>query len=359
MTPLPRRRNANNTRTENMIDLRDVLAQGLTNPEAGWNMGSFGAIAEFHHVSGDPVPEQQAALMRVTDRGGVRIDRLDGVRPVAYETLSPRPHRWSQAVSLCLPADEAAMHQRGVLTELGPDLDALRPQNRGAVLFDMGLAQPQVDFCIRTQDAALLAVLRDMAGQSLFAPGNPAMAAILKAHPHRVALTRLGRVEVFQMIGGPDTGGTSPEGPHTHVLPKLLRAGRTHSANAPIPPGWVPCAGFHPENPVIDRMGADKAFDQDAFDAFQSLLAIWGPSDYREAKAAVWAALAAGHGPDMLAEPVTRTGRIGLRNGLRQWRRMQGESPLLDHWISHFDSVAAPSGEAPDEEDENPGHSPQ
>lgn len=55
----------------------------------------------------------------------------------------------------------------------------------------------------------------------------------------------------------------------------------------------------------------------------------------------------------MLAEPVTRTGRIGLGNGLRQWRRMHWESPLLDHWFNHFDAVAAPSGEAPDE-----GHAP-
>ena len=29
--------------------------------------------------------------------------------------------------------------------------------------------------------------------------------------------------------------GKSPEGPHTHVLPKLLRSGRTHPATEPIP----------------------------------------------------------------------------------------------------------------------------
>lgn len=342
-----------------MTDLHATLAQGLQDPEAGWNMGSFGAIAEFHHVSGDPQPAPQAGLMQVTDRGGVRIDRLEGVRPVAYETLSPRAHRWSQAVALCLPADAALMHQRDVLTELGPDQDALRVQDRMGVLFDMGLAQPQVDFCIRTQDADLLAVLRAHAGQSLMAPGNPAMAAILRAHPHRVALTRLGRVEVYQMIGGPDTGGVSPEGPHTHVLPKLLRAGRTHSANAPIPAGWLPCAGFHPQNPVIDRLGADTDFDRAAFDAFQRLLQSWGPADYLEAKATLWAALSAGAAPDTIAAPATRTGRIGLRNGLRQWRRLHGETPLLAAWASHFDAVAAPADEAPDEEDENPGHAPQ
>lgn len=146
-----------------MLDLGDVLESGLQQSEAGWNMGSFGAIAEFHHVGDEASPTQTAPLMQVTARCGMRIERLEGVRPVAYETLSPRAHRWSQAVSLCLPETEALMHRRDVLTEIGPDDAALREEDRGAVLFDMGLAQPQVDFCIRTTDAELLAVLRQNA----------------------------------------------------------------------------------------------------------------------------------------------------------------------------------------------------
>ncbi|MGC8201930.1 DUF6925 family protein [Aliiroseovarius sp. PTFE2010] len=335
-----------------MLNLEDVLANGLQHPEAGWNMGSFGAIAEFHHVGDEVPPQHSEPLTQVTARGGVRIERLEGVRPVAYETLSPRAHRWSQAVSLCLPEGDAMMHRRDVLTELGPDDEALRDDDRGAILFDMGLAQPQVDFCIRTNDKDLLAILRENAGRSLMEHGNPAMPAILKAHPHRVALTKIGRLEVFQMIGGPDTGGVSPEGPHTHVLPKLLRAGRTHSANTPIPEGWVPCAGFHPENPVFDRMGQDKDFNRKAFDAFQTLLQAWGPDDYLAAKANCWAALEKGQEPDGVAEPASRTGRAGLRNGLRQWRRLHADSALLDRWSVAFDASTMPD----EAEDENPGH---
>lgn len=86
------------------------------------------------------------------------------------------------------------------------------------------------------------------------------MSAILAAHPHRVALTNIGRVEVFQKIGGPDTGGVSPPGPHTHLLPKLLRTGRTHSANTPIPEDLLPLGALHPGNPVIGPMGEEKDF---------------------------------------------------------------------------------------------------
>ncbi|MEM6577373.1 MAG: hypothetical protein AAF678_02695 [Pseudomonadota bacterium] len=333
-----------------MLQLETVLRDGLGDPDAGWNMGSFGAIAEFHHVAGDPDPGPVVDLIQGSDRGAIRIDTLDGVRPVAYETLSPKSHRWTQAISLCLPEDKAGMHRRRVLTELGPDDEAIRPQDRGAVLFDMGLAQPQVDFCIRTADPDLLNVLRAGEGRSLFDHDNPALGAILKAHPHRVALTRLGRVEVYQMIGGPDTGGVSPEGPHTHVLPKLLRADRTHSANTPIPEGWVPCCGFHPKSPVMGRLGEDKDFDALAFEAFQTLLKTWGPDGYARQKQEVWAALRAGMGPETWDEPKTRVARAGLRNAIRQWRRQHGDSALLKAWTRAFDK-----GDT-DADAENPGH---
>ncbi|QBF30193.1 hypothetical protein [Thalassococcus sp. S3] len=333
-----------------MLDLFQVARGRLDDPETGWNMGSFGAIAEFHHVAGDPPPTVTGDLSRITARGGIRLDTLTDVRPVAFETLSPKPHRWSQAVALCLPEDAALMSRRDNLTELGPDTKALRPEDQGAVLFDMGLAQPQVDFCIRTSDPKLLSVLREAEGKSLFEKGNPAMGAILATHPHRVALTRVGRVEVYQLIGGPDTGGKSPEGPHTHVLPKLLRAERTHSANAPIPEGWVPCASFHPGSPVFDRMGADKDFDAEAFAAFQDLLRLWGIAEYNTAKDAAWAALRAGENAESHREPDTRLGRAALRNAIRQWRRENGDASLVRAWAERFDRSTHET------EDDNPGH---
>lgn len=333
-----------------MLEVAKVVEAALNDAETGWNMGSFGVIAEFHHVMGDGPATQVGTLARFTERGGVRIDSLEGVRPIAYETLSPKPHRWAHAVALCLPEPEAAMSRRNTLTEIGPDTGALREGDRGAILFDMGLAQPQVDFFIRTDDADLLCALRAAEGRSLFEHGNPAMAAILAAHPHRVALTRLGRVEVFQKIGGPDTGGVSPEGPHTHVLPKLLRAGRTHSANVPIPEGWLPCAAFHPCSPVAGRMGEDKDFDPDAFGAFQILLDAWGVEDYVTAKRDAWATLEAGHGPETHAEPSSRVGRAGLRNAIRQWRRQGGDEALVGAWASAFDRDLSET------EDEARGH---
>ncbi|MEO0567790.1 MAG: hypothetical protein AAF066_08665 [Pseudomonadota bacterium] len=333
-----------------MLHLESVLRDGLNDPDAGWNMGSLGAIAEFHHVSGDPPAPAVQNLQQRISRGAIRIETLEGVKPVAYETASSRSDRWLQGVALCLPEDQARMNERDALTELGPDTGAIREEDQSSVLFDMGLGQQQLDFCIRTDDPELLGTLRAQEGRSLFDLDNPAMGAILHAHPHRVALTRLGRVEVYQMIGGADTGGKSPEGPHTHVLPRLLRVKRTHAASTPIPDGWTPCCGFHPKSPMMGRLGEEKNFDTAAFDAFQSLLNEWGPTGYVVKKKDVWAALEQSEEPKDIKSRYSLTERSGLRNAIRQWRRLNGDSKIVAMWAQEFDQ-----GEQ-DTEEENPGH---
>ncbi|WP_127109974.1 DUF6925 family protein [Pararhodobacter zhoushanensis] len=325
----------------NLTATLSLLDRHLADPATGWSMGSFGAIAEFRHDPGERA--QTGPLMRVTARGGVQLSLPPELQPVACETLSPRAGLWGQALMLCLPTDLSAMSRRAGLTELGPDRAALRPQDRDAVLFDMGLAQPQVDFCIRTADPALLTTLRAAAGHSLMTPGNPAMAAILAAHPHRIALTRLGRVEVFQKIGGPDTGGVSPAGPHTHVLPQLLRAGRTHSANQAIPAGLVPCAGLYPAGPFTTGEGREKPYDPEAARAWAWLYERFGPADLVLLKAELMQHLRAGVSPDVLILPDGREQRRALRVGLRQAARdAELDEALVRAWaLAHDGGVEA------------------
>ena len=90
---------------------------------------------------------------------------------------------------------------------------------------------------MRIGDPDLAARLREHTGRAVFEHGNPAMGMILAANPPRVFISRLGRIEVYQPI--PPPSGKSPEGPHTHVLPKLLRAA------GPIPPpSRFPTVGY-------------------------------------------------------------------------------------------------------------------
>lgn len=336
-------------------DLMGALRRGLADWQTGWSIGTFGAIAEFHQDEGETaVVDRPDRLERATNRGAIRLLPHADLRTIAYEALSPRPHRWIQGVALCLPAETARRKVRTVVTELGPDEDAIRPEDRSAILFDMGLGAAQIDFCVRTRNPELLAALREAAGQPINA--THVMLAILKAHPHRVAISHLGRCEVYQKIGGPDTGGVSPPGPHTHVLPKLLATGRTHSANTPIPDGLVPCGFMHPGNPVIGQLGEDRVFDPALFASFEAMLAAWGPAEYIAAKRQVWALLDEGALPAALAPPTSRLARTGVRNALRQRARIvEGDakrSALVAAWRAAHDGAAAPT----EADDESPGH---
>lgn len=343
-----------------MNDLAQLLRGHLSDWCSGWSMGTFGAIAEFHQDEGEvAVVDQPSDLMRATRRGGIRLkpEWIGELVPVAYETLSPKRHRWSQAVALCLPQDKARRKARTVLTELGPDDNAIRGIDRTGILFDMGLGLPQCDFCIRTSEPKLLTELRTNLGRSVFDLANPAMGAILKMHPHRVALTNIGRVEVYQKIGGPDTG-VSPPGPHTHVLPKLLTGERTHSANAPIPDGLLPLGHLHPGNPVVGAMGEERAFDPALFEAFQSLLRAYGLKEIIAAKDGVLAALADGTPPESAPATKGRFERAAMRLALRQQkvRAIAADDAArlsqIDIWIERHD----PQAQSDQEDDDAPGH---
>jgi hypothetical protein len=321
---------------ENHQELEALLETHLRDWNTGWSVGSFGALAEFHQAAQERTL-MAAPLLQATARGAIRIERTHGVTPIAWEALSANPARWQHGVALCLPDAEATMSGRTVLTELGPDTAAILAADRESLLFDMGLGQRNVDFCVRTADPELIAVLRSAVEQNVLDAANPAMAAILKAHPHRVAISGIGRCEVFQKIGGPETDGVSPTGPHTHVLPKLMAAGRTHSANTPIADGLIPAMMIHPGNPVVTGLGMPRDFDRELYDAFQTLLSKWAPAGYMETKRRVWSAVRAGSPPEAEAAAADRISRAARRIALRQFTHLSPGTAALTKWLSAHD----------------------
>lgn len=328
--------------------LAALVHEMLADTGAGWNIGTFGALAEFHHVAGDPAP--LVTLLPgggevVTARGAMRVELPAGVLAIAYEGLAKDPRAWAHGLSFCLREGFAGMGGRAVLTELGTDREALREADRGARLFDVGVGAAHVDFCVRTEDAELAARLRQAAGQSILGAGHPAMAAIIARSPHRVALSRLGRVEVYQPIpSGP--GARAPVGPHTHLLPQLLRAGRSHSANMPIPDGWMPTLNLHPASPIADSLGHPRAFDADAHAAFQALLRRYAPPGVTAEKDRIIRAVRTGGSPLLYPPAKTRTERMAARVALRQMLHTHPDVPRLAEWLALFDRGAErPEGE--------------
>lgn len=237
------------------------------------------------------------------------------------------------------------MNRRIALTEIGNDADALRGEDRDGVLFDLGLGSRQVDVCIRSADLKTVAALRACAGRSIFAPGNEAMRIILAANPHRVFISRVGRAEVFQPIPPPD--GQSPDGPHTHLLPKLLARGRTHAAAEPLPEGWIPCAHVYAPHPLRDQFGRAHAFRRDRHEAFQVLLARYGVTELVALKRHIVESIMAGRGPSADPVPSNRFARATVRVTLRQLQTLGQPSPTLAVWLAEDERGLAADLEDP------------
>ena len=325
-------------------DLMTFLGDHIADPETAWSLGSFGAIAEFtRDAEAATLHRGDREISVVTARGGLRLAAHEKLRPVASE--SPTAESWGHRVALCLPEHAAAMSRRKNLTEIGADTEALRDEDRGGVLFDLGLNALQVDACIRTNNSAVIEALRHHAGKSIFDPGSGAMGLILASNPHRVFVSPIGRVEVFQPIPPPD--GKSPDGPHTHVLPKLLTHHRTHPATEPVPPGLVPCAHFYPPHPMRDGSGRSHAFQGSRHTRFQNLMLRYGDPDSVALKRRVIYSVMAGRGPHEIEIGGSRFARATIRVTLRQLQASQTSSVVLGSWLSAYDRTERSEAEDP------------
>jgi hypothetical protein len=234
------------------------------------------------------------------------------------------------------------MNRRTVLTELDADREALRPEHRGSILFDLGLGALQADLCVRFDDLDTVTRLRRHCGRSLFDPANPAMDLLLEANPHRVFISRIGRIEVYQPI--PPASGKSPDGPHTHVLPKLLKSGRTHAATEPIQEGWTPCAHLYPGHPARDGSGPES-FDAASRGSFQRMIESFGLPGAVAIKRRIMDAVEADEPPSIPVIAHDRHARTHVRIALRQLRAAGMASPILRAWLAAFDHGAVDADE--------------
>ncbi|XYD10020.1 hypothetical protein R1A27_05680 [Methylobacterium sp. NMS12] len=292
-----------------------LLRAQLADPACTWSLGAYGAGAAFAREPDEPAwPLGDGATGLVTLRGALAIRAHPDLRPFAYETGFDGG--WSQAVALCLPEAACAMGRRTVLTELGPDVAAVRPEDRAALVFDLGLGLRAADACLRTADPERIGRLRAAAGRPLLATGDGAMPPAIVSGLDQVVVTRIGRVEVFAPEA--DRAAAGPV-PRTHVLTQILRLGRTHAATAPIPRGWVPCGTLHPAHPARDGAGQPTPFDAGRHAAFGRVLDRWGDP----ALVALRRAVLDGQDPDP-SRAGGRYARLAIRAARAQLRASGG-----------------------------------
>jgi len=200
-------------------DPSEIVRRYLADPLTGWSVGTYGAIAEFQYDPDEPDLRLDLDAMAVrTRRGALSIISLEAVQPFALTDDTGR----LREIAFC---SERRGAQRAAITDLGD------------LTFDVGIAVPHIDMLVRLRpdDAGTAAALRAGVGRPLFAAENPAGLAIAHASPTRILASPVARIEVHQPI--PPPGGRSPEGPHTHLLPKLLAQSRPHPPGSPLPEG--------------------------------------------------------------------------------------------------------------------------
>lgn len=312
-----------------------VIKTHIASQAWGTSIGCLGALAEFQ----DPeayikVVNGSDAVVAMSPRGAVRIEFMNPISVLAYEAISTEKDAWQCGVAFV--ADESAhnLDSRSVLRELGKDCNAVREEDLDGLLFDIGVGMPNVDFCIRTRDADLIAYLREYVNKRVVDAGHPALEHIIETSPHRIVISPAGRIEVYQRIDRHKT----PHGPHTHLLPDLLAKRRTHSANIPIPKDSWPILTLHPENPLFDHKGRRRPFSEQAFENFESILAEHGKPEYVREKFRIRKAINDGTDPKDFHAPTSRLGRLAIRIALRQLIHVP--PPLKDPgpWIQKFGS---------------------
>jgi hypothetical protein len=303
-------------------DALELLAPLARDPFYGWSIGSFGALGEFSRDA-----EEYIAIERnidsfelVTGRGALRIAPKCRLHAIAYETLTANGEGWGQGLALCVPRPS---EDCDLILPMGSDRAAICSGNRDALLFDLGVATGATRFCVRTADSALVDALTANAGRRLLV-SDALIEQIVRAQPHRILLSPAGRIEVFQPI--PPSGGKSPTGPHTHLLPKLIVKRRTHSSNIPIPEGWQPVLTVHPRSPWRLGENGRRTYDAGADATFAPLLARFECSEDKAIRDSVSAAVNAGVDVSAFTWPQTRRGRTLARITLRRLAASNVES---------------------------------
>jgi predicted Fe-S protein YdhL (DUF1289 family) len=216
------------------------IAMLAKSPGAVLVTGVEGAVAEFMAGPGSTVLTRQygdvlelrtsGARARLVAHPGLRVFQGGGRMALTLHRSRFRP----------MPS---------VITALGPDGEALRAADRSATLVDLGLGRPGFRFAVRLADRALVDLARRHLGRRLLDDAHDLVAALVAAAPTRVLTTPLGRVEIDGPIERADH-----DGPHTHLLPEYLAAGRQLRSGLALPEAYVAAAlVLQPETPSTAR----------------------------------------------------------------------------------------------------------
>ena len=214
---------------------RKLITYNLSLPTSTWSVGVNGAIAEFMRSEEECVTKAMLdGLAITTPRGAIKISPIESVQQIRHKN----------AVHFCVSDEQARLptnHQ--VVTEMHADSECVSGEFKQDILFDLGLAMGHRRACVRTGDTELLSALRANVGGPLLGAGPDLLHLLVATSPHRVFFSVLARIEVY----GPIPTQTTPNGPHTHLLPALLGT-RDGPLDQLIPASHSICLSLYPSH---------------------------------------------------------------------------------------------------------------
>ncbi len=246
----------------------------MSNPRSAWAIVRNGAVAEFSISAVDDIlyhffdPESNL-LFADTQKARLRLILDDSIKPVVAETAAYRCSPWSQCVYLCLQDEDARMSCRNSLTHIQSNDDEQEGE-----LWDLGIGNDSLDFCIIVQDIELQQALKKKEGKHII-DDLEFLKELVKFSPQRLLRTKFASILVKQKI---PTIGEDINGPHTHLLPQIIR--NNIKFPVPIDDNLRPIIQLDPFGSIID--GDGNYYDWAGFekDPFQSLLSDHGMNKY-------------------------------------------------------------------------------
>lgn len=223
-------------------DIRAFVTSTLEAGRGTWVIGVVGAVAEFTAAHDEEVEVRAEGddTFAFTRNGAIRMTINDDVRALTYD-----PPDWLAEPRIVL----AVKRERGRLplargvSDLGSDPKALLKE-ADTKLYDLGLGRKESRFCVRLGEGTAKVALD--AAMGLEFPQALAMIAgsLIAESPTRVVESALGRIEIQGPI--PHPNASSPNGPHTHLLPDHLETGRALPVGMDLPRAYLPGAIFYP-----------------------------------------------------------------------------------------------------------------
>jgi predicted Fe-S protein YdhL (DUF1289 family) len=225
-------------------DIRHFVLNSLAGRAGQWSIGVEGAVAEFAARSGEPVETREDGhrIVAVTEGGALALRIDDNLRALTFDPPGTPPEQ--QRIVLASRRERGRLPVAQAVADLGPDRAAIRPADRGEILFDLGLGRKEARFCLRATSEGVREVLMAAVGSAPLLAGPHLQADLWRVGTVRVVESLLGRIEVTTPMPAP--GEATPEGPRILLTGDHPATGRVLPAGMELPRAYLPVAAFHP-----------------------------------------------------------------------------------------------------------------